>query len=211
MMKKFLLFIGPVLFLLAEVILPAGSADPAARIAIIQDNSLAWELGHQLIAVAFVFLLLWLGELYNLVREENGRIAYTGVLLAAFALAGDYGVGILQLLALDLVETLPTDQAQSILAMLGQSTNMMAFAFLPTLGFLVGFGLLAAGFYRSVGQTLPAVLLAASGLLIALGGILQMKIVFILGALALLSFTAIWSQRVRVTAKTLNKPKFKTT
>lgn len=199
-MKKILLFLGPVLFLLAELILPGGSADPAARIAIIQDNSSAWELGHQLVAAAFVFLLLWLGELYNFVRKGNGRIAYLGLLLTTFALAADYGVGILQLLTLDLVQTQPVEQVQTILTMMSQSANLMTFAFLPTLGFLVGFGLLAIGYLRSTQQKLPPVLLGLAGLLIALGGVMQIKVVFILGALALLVFTIIFSQLVGETA-----------
>ncbi len=199
-MNKILLFLGPTLFLLAELILPGGSANPEARITIIQNNVAAWEVGHQLIAVAFLFLLWWLGELYNFVRKGNGRMAYLGFLLSAFALVADYSIGILQLLTLDLVQAQPTDQTRAILTLIGASPNMLAFAFLPTLGFAVGFSLLAVGYQRSTGQKLPSVLLGLSGLLIALGGIVQLKAVFLLGALALLAFTVIFAKRDVVTA-----------
>jgi hypothetical protein len=45
-MNKVHLLIGPVLFLLAEVILPNGSADPAARITIIEKMVLrgSWDI-----------------------------------------------------------------------------------------------------------------------------------------------------------------------
>ena len=191
-MKNVPLLIGPILFLFAQVILPGGSADPTIRIAIIQNNTLAWELGHQLIAIAFVFLLLWLGEVYGFVRNGNQLLAFLGVLLSTFALTADYSVGILQLLTLDLVQTESASQALAVLTLIGQSSNLLAFAFLPTLGFFFGFGLLAIGYYRTTRQSLPAILLGLSGLLIAIAGILQLKLVFILGAIALLFFTVLF-------------------
>lgn len=191
-MKRVHLLIGPVLFLLAEVILPGGSADPAARITIIQTQSLAWELGHQLIAIAFVFLLMWQSEVHRFIRPGNEALAYLGFLLSTFALAADYGIGILQLLALDLVRTAPADLTQAVLALIGQSSNLFRLAFLPTLGFIFGFGLLAIGFYRTTRQILPASVLGLSGLLIAIAGMMQLKLVFILGAIALLGFAVLF-------------------
>lgn len=94
-MKYILLFLGPALFLLAELILPGGSADPATRIAIVQANDFAWELGHQIVLFALVFLLIWLGEVYSFLRGRNVRLAYLGALISAIALIADYGVGIL--------------------------------------------------------------------------------------------------------------------
>jgi len=191
-MKKYHLLIGPILFLLAQFILPNGSSDPATRISIVQNNASAWEIGHQIIAVAFVFLLIWLYEIYSYLSNQNPTVAYLGVLLSAFALIADYSVGVLQLLTLDLVKSNPTDLAQPILALMAQSQNLMSFAFLPTLGFLFGFGLLAFGLYRSTHQPLPPAMLGVSGLLIATGGIMQLNIVFILGAIALTVFTVLF-------------------
>lgn len=193
-MKRVVLLIGPTLFLLAEIILPGGSADPSTRMAIIHDHGSAWALGHQLIAIALVFLLLWLGDVYAFVRIGSELTAFLGALLSTFALASDYAVAMLQLLALDLVRTQPATQALQALEVVSRSSNLLALAFLPTLGFFFGFGLLAIGFYRSTRQILPAILLALSGLLIAGAGVMQIKIVFVFGALALLVFAVLFAR-----------------
>jgi hypothetical protein len=65
----------------------------------------------------------------------------------------------------------------------------MLFAFLPTLGFFFGFALLGFAFYRKNRAALPASLLALSGLLIAAGGMMQSKVIFIIGGLTLVGFT----------------------
>jgi len=75
---------------------------------------------------------------------------------------------------------------------MAQSQNLLGFAFLPTLGFIFGFGLLAFGLYRSTRQSLIPALLGLSGLLIAIAGVMQVKIVFILGAIALTVFTVLF-------------------
>jgi hypothetical protein len=59
-MKKLILLIGPALFLIEELLLPGDSADPATLLDIIATNSAAWEIGHEIILVAFAFLALWL-------------------------------------------------------------------------------------------------------------------------------------------------------
>ena len=191
-MKKYHLLIGPVLFLLAEVILPGGSSDPATRITIIQNKGFAWEIGHQIIAIAMIFLLIWLFEIYVSIGSQNQAVAYLGVWLSTFAIVADYSVGILQLLTLDLVKSNPADLANPVLVLMAQSQNVMSFAFLPTLGFIFGFGLLAFGLYRSTRQSLLSVLLGLSGLLIAIAGIMQLKIVFIVGAIVLIVFTVLF-------------------
>ncbi|WP_423224354.1 hypothetical protein [Candidatus Amarolinea aalborgensis] len=192
-MQRALLLIGPALFLLAEIILPGGSADPATRTAIVQAHGAAWALGHQVIAVAFTFLVLWLGDLYTFVRVGNELTTFFGALLSVFALIADYAVAMLQLLTLDLVRTEPADQVAPVLALVGRSSNLMALAFLPTLGFCLGFGLLAIGFYRRTRQALPAALLAAAGLLITVAGVMQVKWGFVLGALALAVFALLFA------------------
>ncbi len=191
-MKRLYLLIGPLLFLAAELLLPNGSADPATRAAIVQNHSSAWELGHQLIAIACVFLIVWLGEVYTSIRKGNELIAYGGLLLSTLALVADYAVGILQMLTLDLVRTQSADQVQAMLTLVGQSSNLLTFAFLPTLAFFLGFGLLAIGSYRSTRQILPAVVLGLAGLLLAVAGLLQLKVVFVAGAIALLVFAVLF-------------------
>jgi hypothetical protein len=193
-MKKLLLFIGPVLFLIAEIVLPGGSANPATRMEIIRNNNAAWNLGHQIIALAFVFLFFLVFDVYSKVKDGNEWVANLGAFLSVFALAGDYGVGILQLLTSDFVESTPADFGQSALGVMAGSSNLLLFAFLPTLGFFFGFGLLGIALYRNNRAVLPATLFALSGLLISTGGMIQSKIVFIFGALALAGFAYFYSK-----------------
>ncbi|MEW6027883.1 MAG: hypothetical protein AB1554_00215 [Chloroflexota bacterium] len=193
-MKKLSLFIGPVLFLIAEIVLPGGSADPATRVEIIRNNSAAWDLGHQIIALAFVFLFFLVFDVYNKVKNGNGWMAGLGAFLSVFALAGDYGIGILQLLASDLVRSMPADFGLSALGVMAASSNLLLLAFLPTLGFLFGFGFLGFALYRNNRAVLPAALFVLSGLLISAGGMIQSKIVFIVGALALVGFAYFYSK-----------------
>lgn len=192
-MKRVLALIGPTLFLLAEIILPGGSADPATRMAIIQNHGPAWALGHLIIALALVFLLMWVGEVYGYVRPGNELTAFLGLFLSTFALASDYAVAMLQLLALELVRTQPATMVLQVLETVGRSSSLLALAFLPTLGFFFGFGLLAIGVYRKTRQILPASLLTLAGLLIAVAGVVQIKIVFVLGALALFVFALLFA------------------
>ena len=164
----------------------------STRIAIVQNNGSAWELGHQIIVVAFIFLLIWLFDIYGHISNQNQTVAYFGVLLSTFAIVADYSVGVLQLLTLDLVKSNPTDLAKPIVVLMAQSQNLLSFAFLPTLGFILGFGLLAFGLYRSTRQSLLSALLGLSGLLIAAASIMQSKSVFIVGAIALTVFTVLF-------------------
>jgi hypothetical protein len=193
-MKKLSLFIGPVLFLVAESILPGGSADPATRMAIIKNNNSTWILGHQLILLSFLFLIFFTFNVYNHVKDSGGWIASLGAFLVIFALAGDYGIGVLQLLTSDFVQSMPADFGQSALGVMAASSNLLLFAYLPTLGFFFGFAMLGFAIYRKDRASLPASLLALSGLLITAGGMMQSKIVFIIGALALVGFTYFYSR-----------------
>ena len=84
-MNKLALLVGPALFLLAELILPGGSADPATRLAIIRAHSAAWELGHQMISTAFAFLIVWLVDISSVARHGSRLLAGIGVWFTGFA------------------------------------------------------------------------------------------------------------------------------
>lgn len=99
----------------------------------------------------------------------------------------------LQLLTLDLPDTEPAEQVLPVLTLMGCSSNLMVLVFVPTLGFFFGFGLLAIGFYRRTRQALPTTLLAVAGLLIAVAGVMQIKWVLVLGALALFAFARLFA------------------
>lgn len=189
-MHKSLPLLGPSLLLLAEIVLPGGSANPAARLEIIQTNNLAWLLGHQLILLAFIFLYLWLFELYALLKPSKPLLAVMGTWVTVFALTADFAVGILQLLTQTLMNNGSKDQVLWVLSQIQNSPTIFTFVYLPTLGFALGLGLLAVAWMQQRDVTRKtAVLLILSGVIIATAGLAQIKLLFIIGALLLLLFS----------------------
>jgi hypothetical protein len=190
MRKQFPLLIGPALFLLAEVLSPGGSSDPALRQSIIVSNQGAWELSHQIFIVAFASMIWWLMRLWATLAHHAPIRAGAGAFLSGFAILADLGIATLQLLALEVIRTLPPELALAVMTQMG-SPNLMLFVFLPYLGFALGFGLLAAamGSRANRGRWLPIVLLALAGTLLTTGGIAGSKILLSIAALALLVFT----------------------
>jgi hypothetical protein len=199
-MKQLMLVIGPVLFLIAQAILPEGSAQSVIRSGIIQDNLFAWDLGHQLILLAFAFLILWLTEVHTVARHGSEWASTLGLLFTALALCADYGVGILQLHSSNLVKLDSARWAQPIMAFMAQDQGLLLFAFLPTLGFVPGFALLAVGYFRHTRSAVAGLLLALAGVLIAVAGVMQVKLLFVMGAVALLAFTVVFVRAPAVTA-----------
>ena len=188
-MHKLVLLIGPALFLVAELVLPAGSTDPATRVAIIMANSAAWEFGHQLILIAFAFLLLWLVGITGVVRQSSPLLAGLGLWFSGFAVLANFGVGVLQLVALELVQHGPEQQARSVLQTLAASSNLMTFVFLPYLGLVPGLALLAIALTRRLHAPWLGALLALAGVLICIGGIVQLKALLIVGGAGVVLFT----------------------
>ena len=149
-MKHILLLTGPVLFLLAELIAPGGSPDPAQRQAIIANNQAAWALSHQLFILAFAGLIWWLVRLWATLTRAP-LLAGLGIVVSGFALLADFGIATLQLLALDAVRTLSPDQALAVITLTSSSQNLLLFVFLPYLGFAIGFVLLAWAILSTTG------------------------------------------------------------
>lgn len=193
-MTKLLLFIGPGLFLLAQAILPEGSAQTVIRSGIIQANLFAWELGHQLILLALALLIPWLTEVHAVARRGSEGASTLGVVFTALALCADYGVGILQLHTSNLVKLDVANWAQPVMAFMAQDQGLLIFAYLPTLGFAPGFALLAFGCFRHTRERAPALMLALAGVLIAVAGMMQMKLLFVAGAVVLVAFTVVFSR-----------------
>lgn len=193
-MKKLLLFIGPGLFLLAQAILPEGSAQTVIRSGIIQANLFAWELGHQLILLALALLIPWLTEVHAVARRGSEGASTLGLVFTALALCADYGVGILQLHVSNLVKLDVANWAQPVMAIMAQDQGLLMFAYLPTLGFVPGFALLAFGCFRHTRKRAPALMLALAGVLIAVAGVMQVKLLFIAGAVVLVAFTVVFSR-----------------
>lgn len=192
MIKRALLLAGPLLLLLGQLIAPGGSPDPLQRHAIILNNQPAWALAHQIFALAFAWLLWWLFELRSWLGSRAAPLVTPGAFLVSWALLADFGIVALQFAALDVVRALPADQSLAVLRALGGSANLLAFIYLPYLGFLVGLPMLAWGGYRVHARVLDALLLAGAGLLLALGGLIGSKIALIGAALLLVLFTLRW-------------------
>lgn len=193
MRKQSTLLIGPALFLLAEVINPGGSPDPAVRQTIITAHQAAWELSHQIFIVAFACMLWWLIRIWANLAHHAPILAGVGAFLSGFAILADFGIATLQLLALEVIRTLPPELALAVITQMG-SPNLMLFVFLPYLGFALGFGLLAAAMGRRAGRGrwLPIALLALAGILLTAGGMTGSKILLMIAALTLLAFTLCW-------------------
>ena len=189
-MKHILLLTGPVLFLLAELIAPGGSPDPARRQALIANNQAAWALSHQLFILAFAGLIWWLVRLWATLTHAP-LLAGLGIVVSGLALLADFGIATLQLLALDAVRTLSPDQALAVITLTSSSQNLLLFVFLPYLGIAIGFILLAGAIFRQQRRWYAA-LLALSGILLTIGGITGSKFIFIIAALTLLAFTLRW-------------------
>jgi hypothetical protein len=200
-MKHILLLTGPVLFLLAELIAPGGSPDPARRQALIANNQAVWALSHQLFILALAGLIWWLVRLWATLTRAP-LLAGLGIVVSGFALLADFGIATLQLLALDAVRTLSPDQALAVITLTSSSQNLLLFVFLPYLGIAIGFVLLACAIFQQQRRSYAA-LLALSGILLTIGGVTGSKLIFIIAALTLLAFTLRWV-RDEVRAQTTN-------
>jgi hypothetical protein len=188
-MNRILPLIGPLLFLLAQLLAPGGSPDPAQRQVIITNNQAAWELSHQIFAIAFAFLFWWLLALWDWLKARWSWLTGFGVFWTGFALLADFGIATLQFVALEAVRTLPADQALAIITAMSNSQNLLTFVYLPYLGFVVGMSLLAWRYYRQSEQRSGAFILVVTGLLLTAGGMTGNRIVLILAGLAWVGFT----------------------
>lgn len=192
MNRNFLLLVGPLLFLVAQLLAPGGSPDPAQRQAIVAGNPGAWELSHQIFAVAFAFLFWWLVALWLQLKDSSAWIAGIGAFFTGFALLADFGIATLQFVALEAVRTLPADQALAVITMVSNSRNLQTFVYLPYLGFVIGLGMLAWADYRQRRQTISALLLALTGILLVAGGMMGNQIALIGAGAVWVSFTLLY-------------------
>lgn len=183
-----ILMAGPILFFLAEFILPGGSMDAEARIGIMRANFWQWHLGHVIILLAFIMMFVWLMDVYGAATRGLTWQSFAGAMFVVFALLGDYTIGVLQLFSIELLQTNPA-AAQQVLEFMNGSYYLLVFAYLPTLGFLVGFALLGWSLLVAGRSKKQVALLVSAGLLITLGGIIQTQLLFWPGSFALLAFS----------------------
>lgn len=192
MYRKLLLVLGPLIFLVAQLLAPGGSPDPAQRQALIANNQAAWELSHQIFAVAFAFLLCWLFDLWSRIKEDAPLLAGIGAFFTGFALLADFGVATLQFVALEAVRALSSDQALTMINAMSNSRNLLTFVYLPYLGFVIGLGVLGWADYRKRRQTISALLLALTGILLVAGGMMGNQIALIGAGAVWVSFTLLY-------------------
>ncbi len=191
-MKKLSLLIGPVLFLVGQLLWPGGSADNAQRVELIRQNAAMWVLSHQIFVLAFAFLMLWLIQVYNAAQTRASHLAGIGALFTGFALLADFAIAIEQILSVALVTSPLGSQAASIIGAWRSDPNFGLLVLLPyVLGFLVGLPLLGIGLWRSGHSPLVAGCMALTGLLLVAAGVLGIKMVFIAAAVALMAGSAV--------------------
>ncbi len=183
-----ILMAGPILFFMAEFILPGGSMDAEARIGIMRAHLWHWHLGHVIILLALVMMFVWLMDVYGSASRGLAWQSFAGAMCVAFALLGDYAIGVLQLFSVELLHSNPA-AAQQVLEFMNGSYYLLAFAYLPTIGFFVGFSLLGWSLLAAGRSKKQVALLVSAGLLITLGGIIQTQLLFWPGSFALLAFS----------------------
>lgn len=109
----------------------------------------------------------------------------------------DFGIGTLQLVALEAVRSFPASQALAIITAISNSQNLQIFVYLPYLGFVIGLGLLAWCYYRQSTQAVGALLLALTGVLLVAGGMSGNRFILIFAGIMWVIFTGLWTQQVK--------------
>ena len=112
-MKKQIFFMtGAALFLAAQIVLPQGTPDPAARLAEMQQNPGTWQLGHGLILLAVPLITLGIVRLQELGRLVRPWTATTGLVLVLFGLMSETAITALQMLSAGIAGSL--DEAAAV-------------------------------------------------------------------------------------------------
>ncbi len=169
---------GPALLLVAQVCVPGGTPDAAARLAIIQAHPDRWFWSHALFLVAFVALLPFL--VHVCLEGPPSGLRSAGAWLLGAAVLSDMGIASLQLLAGEAARTWPVEQTLALLAL--NTAPRVAVVFLPYLGFALG-GLLVALSWRRT--PLEAGGMATAGVSLCAGGVSGAAPLLLLGAAAL--------------------------
>jgi hypothetical protein len=176
-MKSKVLFAGPVLFMVAQLILPAAATGFEERLLIVQANTDRWISGHLLIMASFPLLGVFFYRWYEMARLNYSRISAIGIWMMLWALMADFCIAAFQLL-------LPAN-ADASHAITNNKLIQMA-VFLPYMLFLPGAIMLSIPLVRVMEHKTPSIALVMASILLVAGGILQVKIIFILAAAAIL-------------------------
>lgn len=183
-MKKIALLLGPIVFLVAQFLWVEGSADNAQRVSLIRDNAAMWILSHQLFALSFALFSLWLTSICMHIRHIS--LMLWGAFFVGLALISDFAIAIEQIISVALVMNNPQFALTAINTWRADSNFGMLVLLPYFVGWLLGPALLAIGLQRSGHRAITAILIGLSGVLLAVNGLIGLKIVFVIAALALL-------------------------
>ncbi len=185
MKNRILFMFGAILFLMAQLILPQGSVDEMNRMNIIRTNQLFWNLGHVLIILSMPLLMHGFVSLKELAQLISPNKAFFGLLFVFFGLSAEASLAALQLATEGIVSSNEEHVARQIIANGFNTSIIQATLLIPYLLILPGSILLAIPLFRINNYRLLAISLTLFGLLMVSGGILQIKVLFILAGLAL--------------------------
>ncbi|MCB0609598.1 MAG: hypothetical protein H6562_25275 [Lewinellaceae bacterium] len=187
-MKKQIFFMtGAALFLAAQIVLPQGTPDPAARLAEMQQNPGTWQLGHGLILLAVPLITLGIVRLQELGRLVRPWTATTGLVLVLFGLMSETAITALQMLSAGIAGSLDEAAAVQALSAGMGAREVRIWIFMPFLLLLPGSLLLALPLLRVKGYRNLAAGIALFGVLIVIGGFMQSKWAFV-GAAGVLTY-----------------------
>ncbi len=185
MKNRILFMFGAILFLMAQLILPQGSVDEMNRMNIIRTNQLFWNLGHVLIILSMPLLMHGFVRLKEMAQLISPNKAFFGLLFVFFGLSAEASLAALQLATEGIVSSNEEHVARQIIANGFNTSIIQATLLIPYLLILPGSILLAIPLFRINNYRLLAISLTLFGLLMVSGGILQIKVLFILAGLAL--------------------------
>lgn len=178
---------GAALFLAAQIVLPQGTPDPAARLAEMQQNQGTWQLGHGLILLAVPLITLGIVRLQELGRLVRPWTATTGLVLVLFGLMSETAITALQMLSAGIAGSLDEAAAVQALSAGMGAREVRIWIFMPFLLLLPGSLLLALPLLRVKGYRNLAAGIALFGVLIVIGGFMQSKWAFV-GAAGVLTY-----------------------
>lgn len=178
---------GAALFLAAQIVLPQGTPDPAARLAEMQQNPGTWQLGHGLILLAVPLITLGIVRLQELGRLVRPWTATTGLVLVLFGLMSETAITALQMLSAGIAGSLDEAAAVQALSAGMGAREVRIWIFMPFLLLLPGSLLLALPLLRVKGYRNLAAGIALFGVLIVIGGFMQSKWAFV-GAAGVLTY-----------------------
>lgn len=186
MKNRILFMFGAILFLLAQLLLPQGSVDEMIRINIIRTNQLFWNLGHVLIILSVPLLMHGFVRIKEMAQLVSPNKAFFGLLFVFFGLSAEASLASLQLATEGIVSSTEEHVARQIIANGFNTSIIQTTLLIPYLLILPASILLAFPLFKINNYRLLAINLTLFGLLMVSGGILQIKVLFILAGLALI-------------------------